>query len=1029
MRKDNINVFSEGLNYDLNPLTTPNNVLTDCVNGTFITFNGDELALQADAGNTKIPYEFTNTEIAAMWTLDQAEVVDPSFNWINLEVEHNTITSFSTYIENTFQFLYISVPQNTIISIFNQIDMLLYDSTLPDSDENQLFYLIGTMVTSRGTTNNVYRKKDQFNTNNPVVFKLKVFIENIDEIPAIEKNVELSTGFLPLGMKEEGGVLYIISGKKPVDNVEKWVPGRTYVLGNRVYNDTLIKTYYESIYQTENHPEGAHSSPLPLETNKYWKVIGTFEDYNNYLGEIEIGSYPSPKFGGLTGIDGTQLNYVEIEGGERTINQELYNYRSINDEMFKTSRYIKFEGTSVGNILGTVDNTTLDDDGRFNISGYNKDVKVTKFYAIKLYHQLNNGYLDVTNDIWTKYRRFRGDDLGNSGDLRFFWFSDDGFYYYCPNQYKGKLAMSVEIEDIKDFKLDGIPTIKYIPNVIPEEDGTYQLDLNVIAEGNPTIVVDGITQETMTVKNIFVTTTISGESPIYSGARPVTANKASYTQSIPIEHQDKIIEYQIVPEFSYNNSVIGDNSVPGQYNTFLPQQYLNKYIIEGRRVISTEYDIKFKELTYECDLSTGKKTQTVVALTDTNGIYINMNLYPVNDPFFFEWDDPSVTPPTGTSMGTYTINDNGYPTVTTPITGAEYIAQMFASYKVRGYDELCAQTTLTIYFNEGMSLCDGTIIKVTQAGVQQTFTPETAPSFNAIEVVILPNYNVDVVITRPGFETIVDAFFPTTDVVRYYAFIANIKVLSEISAEQGKPTKHFLRWEGPPTTLPNLSSIQYSYYKTGESPNTVTLTLVKGLKQSTQYGEYCGYESNKVGMSNNTFVPEDSMRLLGYQEVTGTYQNINNNNLYGTLPATISNCPVGCTDGTNPASVGVIFKRELNPEDMGGSSQEGFYIYFTLYCTTIDSGPGNGMSGFLIANSQTFTIPSNYPVSSYFVLGPLVAGNYMVYADSLNACVNTQPVPTRMSYDINQTGITYDSSFEVSVNSNVSVYIYLEPNV
>jgi hypothetical protein len=54
MRSSSTNIFNEGLNYDLNPNTTPDNVLTDCVNGTFLTFNGDELALQNDAGNTKI---------------------------------------------------------------------------------------------------------------------------------------------------------------------------------------------------------------------------------------------------------------------------------------------------------------------------------------------------------------------------------------------------------------------------------------------------------------------------------------------------------------------------------------------------------------------------------------------------------------------------------------------------------------------------------------------------------------------------------------------------------------------------------------------------------------------------------------------------------------------------------------------------------------------------------------------------------------------------------------------------------------
>lgn len=54
MRKESVNSFDGGLVYDLNPLTTPENVLTDCVNGTFLTFNGDELTLQNDAGNTKI---------------------------------------------------------------------------------------------------------------------------------------------------------------------------------------------------------------------------------------------------------------------------------------------------------------------------------------------------------------------------------------------------------------------------------------------------------------------------------------------------------------------------------------------------------------------------------------------------------------------------------------------------------------------------------------------------------------------------------------------------------------------------------------------------------------------------------------------------------------------------------------------------------------------------------------------------------------------------------------------------------------
>lgn len=54
MRKEAINTFGEGLIMDLHPLTTPNNVLTNCLNGTIITYNGNEFVLQNDMGNGEV---------------------------------------------------------------------------------------------------------------------------------------------------------------------------------------------------------------------------------------------------------------------------------------------------------------------------------------------------------------------------------------------------------------------------------------------------------------------------------------------------------------------------------------------------------------------------------------------------------------------------------------------------------------------------------------------------------------------------------------------------------------------------------------------------------------------------------------------------------------------------------------------------------------------------------------------------------------------------------------------------------------
>lgn len=48
------NTFSKGLMMDLHPISTPNTVLTDNLNGTFITYDGNEHVLQNDMGNYKL---------------------------------------------------------------------------------------------------------------------------------------------------------------------------------------------------------------------------------------------------------------------------------------------------------------------------------------------------------------------------------------------------------------------------------------------------------------------------------------------------------------------------------------------------------------------------------------------------------------------------------------------------------------------------------------------------------------------------------------------------------------------------------------------------------------------------------------------------------------------------------------------------------------------------------------------------------------------------------------------------------------
>lgn len=51
LRQTQINTFSDGLNMDLHPISTPNTIMTDCVNGTMVTYNNNEFVLQNERGN------------------------------------------------------------------------------------------------------------------------------------------------------------------------------------------------------------------------------------------------------------------------------------------------------------------------------------------------------------------------------------------------------------------------------------------------------------------------------------------------------------------------------------------------------------------------------------------------------------------------------------------------------------------------------------------------------------------------------------------------------------------------------------------------------------------------------------------------------------------------------------------------------------------------------------------------------------------------------------------------------------------
>lgn len=95
MKKIIQNTFNKGMNMDLNPLTTPKDVLTDCVNGAIITYDGDEFSLQTDYGNAIVTVTGDDGENKDALPHGFIPLGVKEFNNILYIVAHNPLTGES----------------------------------------------------------------------------------------------------------------------------------------------------------------------------------------------------------------------------------------------------------------------------------------------------------------------------------------------------------------------------------------------------------------------------------------------------------------------------------------------------------------------------------------------------------------------------------------------------------------------------------------------------------------------------------------------------------------------------------------------------------------------------------------------------------------------------------------------------------------------------------------------------------------------------------------------------------------------
>lgn len=373
MKSESSNTFANGLVMDLNPLTTPNNVITDCINGTFLTFNGDELVLQSDMGNGVI------------------------------------------------------------------------------KNEN------GVEVT-------------------------------------------LSDGFKPLGVKEYGGVLYIVSGK---DN--------EFVNYTSIQNNTSFNKYLHWYYfNTPNYECYLIKSNLTGN-----KTLQQLKDASILLGkttdiskissfaksEIEFGSYPS---------------IVPAEGIDKskTSSPLLYKKIPMTELSVQSGSTIKFD---------------CSDNNLDNFSYYDSNSNlIRKIYDIKLYHKLESGLYDLTPWIGK-----------HPSNLNNRWFNSEQSIKY-NGKYKGTLSSYLIIEPIDLFELTEINQTY---------NGGYKIDFTLNWSSDCSIKVKGVQ----------IDYTIGTNSFVYASETDFVEGENTVTIKIPTEINNEIVRgktvnYTITPIFTLEDS-------------------------------------------------------------------------------------------------------------------------------------------------------------------------------------------------------------------------------------------------------------------------------------------------------------------------------------------------------------------------------------------------------------------------------------------------------------------------------------------
>lgn len=255
------NTFQNGLITDSHPLATTNDALTNCLNGTLITYNGNELILQNDVGNSKILYGDKEVQLKSGYV----PIGMKSYGGIIYIFSHNPNTGYGE------------------IGTFPSPD---YENSVKDDGSYQIHKL---QYTYRPLHNLVHKvndkyelfdlntKKFNFDLEHPVQIDFQTsYDESINIIFNDGKNIPrlINTRFAPYGNNEV----------KIIHRDQKLLETNVYEEENFEYNVSLIRVC-NSIVGIEFVGEQEDGNLAVGNYTFYFKVADSDDNESDFIGQ------------------------------------------------------------------------------------------------------------------------------------------------------------------------------------------------------------------------------------------------------------------------------------------------------------------------------------------------------------------------------------------------------------------------------------------------------------------------------------------------------------------------------------------------------------------------------------------------------------------------------------------------------------------------------------------------------------------------------------------------------------------------